>query len=60
LATKLWRDVLGAQTEAGKALRVLMNGEDIIPELLQPICDLSDWSKLAQSLRLLRINLPRL
>jgi hypothetical protein len=60
LATKLWRDVLGAQTEAGKALRVLMNGEDIIPELLQPICDLSDWSRLAQSLRLLRINLPRL
>jgi len=60
LATKLWRDVLEAQTEARKAFRALMNGEDIIPELLQPIYDLSDWSKLAQSLRLLRINLPRL
>jgi hypothetical protein len=60
LATKLWRDVLSAQTDARKALRVLMNGGDIIPELLQPIYDLSDWSRLAQSLRLLRINLPRL
>ena len=60
LTTKLWRDVLSAQTDARKALKGLMNGEDIIPELLQPIHDLSDWGKLAQSLRLLRINLPRL
>ena len=60
LATKLWRDVLSAQTDARKALGALMSGEDIISGLLHPIHDLSDWSKLARSLRLLRINLPRL
>jgi 5S rRNA maturation endonuclease (ribonuclease M5) len=60
LATKIWRDVLDGRITADHGLRMLKGGENIIPELLPRIYDLSDPALLARSLRLLRINLPRI
>ena len=61
-ATKMWRDVLDGRITADQALRKVRFGEDahIVPELLPRIYDLSEPAEMARSLRLLRINLPRI
>jgi hypothetical protein len=60
LATKMWRDVLVGRITADQALRRVRGGEDITHEILPRIYDLSEPAELARSLRLLRINLPRI
>ncbi len=59
-ATKMWRDVLDGRITADQALRKVRFGEDMEAEWLPRIYDLSEPSELARSLRLLRINLPRI
>jgi hypothetical protein len=60
LATKMWRDVLEGYISADQGLRILKGGENIIPDLLPRIYDLSDPAGVARSLRLFRVNLPRI
>jgi hypothetical protein len=59
-ATKMWRDVLDGRITADQALRKVRFGESMDLEWLPRIYDLSEPSELARSLRLLRINLPRI
>jgi len=59
-ATKMWRDVLDGRITADQALRKVRYGESMELEWLPRIYDLSEPSELARSLRLLRINLPRI
>ena len=59
-ATKMWRDVLDGRITADQALRKVRFGESMEVEWLPRIYDLSEPRELARSLRLLRINLPRI
>jgi len=59
-ATKMWRDVLGGRITADQALRKVRFGESMELEWLPRIYDLSEPGELARSLRLLRINIPRI
>jgi hypothetical protein len=59
-ATKMWRDVLDGRITADQALRKVRFGEDVEMEWFPRIYDLSEPGELARSLRLLRINLPRI
>jgi len=59
-ATKMWRDVLDGRITADQALRKVRFGEDVEIEWLPRIYDLSEPGELARSLRLLRINMPRI
>jgi hypothetical protein len=59
-ATKMWRDVLDGRITADQALRKVRFGESMELEWLPRIYDLSEPGEVARSLRLLRINLPRI
>ena len=59
-ATKMWRDVLHGRITSDQALWKVRAGESMELEWLPRIYDLSEPAELARSLRLLRINLPRI